>query len=149
MSNTLFKTDIKLYRKASKEISNQFKKYHIRVHKKKFRTNVGRAWSSLNLVKLPFLKNVTSIYVIFHEIGHIKYNHTNKKWGHIEEMQAEIYALAQLRKLGIKQKYPLDYKKFHLDAKYYIMLNVMYDIEIGFKVCDLHSNVLKFCNLKK
>lgn len=149
MSIKLFTYDIKTYKKANQEIRKQVKKYNIRIHKKKFRTNVGRAWVHLNLVKIPFIYDIESIYIIFHEIGHIRFNHDDKKWNYLQELQAESYALYQLRKIGIKQKYPAEYKEVHERAKYYIMTNILYDIEIGLKVKDISDQALKFCNLKK
>lgn len=149
MYNKILHEDKILYKKATKEIRAQIKAYGIRVHKKKFRTNVGRAWSYLSLVKLPIIQNIESLYIIFHEIAHIKYGHAHKKWDYIEELQAEIYALSQLRKIGVKEKYPLIYKKIHYSAKEYVMLNIMYDIEMGLKTKNIIQSALRFCNLKK
>jgi hypothetical protein len=149
MSIKLFTYDIKLYKKANQEIQRQIKKYNIRIHKKKFRTNVGRAWVHLSLVKIPFVQDIESIYIIFHEIGHIRHNHDDKKWNYLQELQAESYALAQLRSIGVKQLYPKEYKEVHERAKYYVMRNILYDIELGLKVKDISIQALKFCNLKK
>ena len=149
MSIKLFTYDLKLYKKANQEIQRQIKKYNIRIHKKKFRTNVGRAWVHLNLLKLPFVQDIESIYIIFHEIGHIKHNHDDKKWNYLQELQAESYSLAQLRSIGVKQLYPKEYKEVHERAKYYVMRNILYDIELGLKVKDISIQALKFCNLKK
>lgn len=149
MSIKLFTYDIRTYKRANQEIQRQIKKYNIRIHKKKFRTNVGRAWVHLNLLKIPFIYDIESIYIIFHEIGHIRYNHDDKKWNYLQELQAESYALAQLRKIGIKEKYPKEYKDVHERAKHYIMTNILYDIEIGLKVKDISNQAMTFCNLKK
>lgn len=149
MSMKLFVHDVKLYRKANSAIRREVKKYNIRVHKKKFRTNVGRAWVHLNLVKIPFVYNIESIYIIFHEIGHIKHNHDDQKWNYLQELQAESYALSQLRMIGIKQNYPKEYKDVLDRAKKYVMLNILYDIELGLKVKDISVRTLRFCNLKK
>jgi hypothetical protein len=149
MSIKLFTYDLKLYKKANQEIQRQIKKYNIRVHKKKFRSNVGRAWVHLNLLKIPFVQDIESIYIIFHEIGHIRHNHDDKKWNYLQELQAESYALAQLRSIGIKELHPKEYKEVHERAKHYVMRNILYDIEIGLKVKDISVQTLKFCNLKK
>jgi len=149
MSIKLFTYDLKLYKKANREIQKEIKKYNIRIHKKKFRPNVGRAWVHLNLVKIPFVQDIESVYIIFHEIGHIRHNHNDKKWNYLQELQAESYSLAQLRKIGIKQLHPKEYKNVHERAKSYIMLNILYDIELGLKVKDISVQALKFCNLRK
>lgn len=149
MSLKSFAHDIKLYRKANSEIKRQVKKYNVRIHKKKFRTNVGRAWVHLNLVKIPVIYNIESIYITFHEIGHIKHNHNDRKWNYLQELQAESYALAQLRKIGVKQNYPKEYRSVLRRAKEYVMLNILYDIETGLKVKDISVQALRFCNLKK
>jgi hypothetical protein len=149
MSIKLFTYDLKLYNKANQEIHRQIKKYNIRIHKKKFKSNVGRAWVHLNLVKIPFVQDIESIYIIFHEIGHIRYNHDDKKWNYLQELQAESYALAQLRSIGIKELHLKEYKEVHERAKHYVMTNILYDIEIGLKVKDISVQALKFCNLKK
>lgn len=149
MSLKFFAHDLKLYQKANSEIRRQVKKYNVKIHKKKFRTNVGRAWVHLNLVKVPIISNIESIYITFHEIGHIKHNHDDKKWNYLQEMQAEVYALSQLRKIGVKQNYPKEYKNVLQRAKEYVMLNILYDIENGLKVKDIRVQALRFCNLKK
>lgn len=149
MSIRLFTYDLKLYKKANQEIQRQVRKYNIRIHKRKFRTNVGRAWVHLNLVKIPFIHDIESIYIIFHEIGHIRFNHDDKKWNYLQELQAESYALAQIRNIGIKKLYPKEYKEVHERAKHYVMTNILYDIEVGLKVKDINVQALRFCNLKK
>lgn len=149
MSIKLFTYDLRVYKKANVEIQRQIKKYNIRIHKKKFRTNVGRAWVHLNLVKIPFLQDIESIYIVFHEIGHIRHNHDDKKWNYLQELQAESYALSQLRKIGIKKQLPKEYREVHDRAKQYVMSNILYDIEIGLKVKEISNQALRFCNLKR
>lgn len=101
------------------------------------------------IIKIPSITDLESIYIIFHEIGHIKFKHHGgcKKWSYIQEFEAETFALRNLRKLSIHRLFPEEYKTFQSNAILYIVQNIYDDIENGLKVSNISPKVLAFCRL--
>lgn len=132
-------------------VRKEIKKNYIVVNKKKFRTNVGRAYPPHPIIKIPIITDIESVYVIFHEIAHIKLKHVNnnKKLTYIQEMEAEQYALRCLRKFSIHKMFPDDYKIIREKAIIYIIQNIYYDIEKGLKFKNICPKALTFCKQKQ
>lgn len=126
----------------------EIRKFKITVHRKKFKTNVGRAFFPSNTIKIPVIKDLMSIHVILHEIGHIIKNHDKRNIPlYIEEFEAEEFALSILRKWNIHKLFPKDYKKIRFEAVKYLMWNILSDIGAGIKLKNIRHRVLKFCNI--
>ncbi len=138
-----------LFKKLKTAVKKEINKHYIVVEDNKFKTNVGRAYVIERIIKIPSITDLESIYIIFHEIGHIKFKHHGgcKKWSYIQEFEAETFALRNLRKLSIHRLFPEEYKTFQSNAILYIVQNIYDDIENGLKVSNISPKVLAFCRL--
>ena len=140
------------------KIKSLIKKNDIKILRKKYKTNVGRAWADEREIKIPIIRNIESIYIILHEIGHIvlKHGSLSKKPLYVEEMEAELFALNFLRKWDIHKLFAKDYEQIKKRAERYIRWNIMYAIQRSIheskKILQLkhiHIMVLKFCGIRK
>lgn len=140
----------KLFNRLKSVINKQIAKQFIIVNRKKFRTNVGRAYPYEKVIKIPIITNLESVYIIFHEIGHIVFNHcpNPKKRTYMQELEAEQYSLRNLRKFNIHKIFPHEYNMIHDRAKSYIIQHIMYEIENGLKFNHITSSAMYFCQVK-
>jgi hypothetical protein len=141
----------KLFNKLKTAIKKEIEHNYIVVNKKKFRSNVGRAYPHERAIKIPAIRDLESIYIIFHEIAHVKYFHTEnpKKRNYVQELEAEIYALRCLRKFKIHKLFPENYAFIRNRAISYVIQNIYYDIEKGLKVKNINIKALSFCRLNQ
>ena len=139
----------RLFNKLKSAIRKEIERNYIVVSKKKFKSNVGRAYPFERVIKIPAVRDIESIYIIFHEIAHIKYYHTEnpRKRTYLQELEAEIYALRCLRRHNIHKLFPQNYAAIRNRAANYIIQNIYYDIEKGLKVKNINVKALNFCRL--
>lgn len=148
----------KLFKELKSKVKSLLKKYKIKIVRKKFRTNVGQAFCDERKIKVPIIKDIESIYVILHEIGHVVMGHGEEstKPIYLEELEAELFALNILRKWNIHKLFPKDYNQIKWDAQRYVRWNILfaiqrslYDTEIPvLKVKHIHVNALRFSKIK-
>lgn len=134
-------------------ILKEIKRNNIVVNRKKFKSNVGIAYTlettNQNCIKIPVIKDLKSVYVIFHEIAHIKFKHLDgpKSHNYIHELQAEQYALKCLKDFSVHKLFPSEYEILKQEAINYIIQNIYYEIENGLKVSEISKKALLFCKL--
>lgn len=145
------KTHPKIFRSLKKKIFRQIKAHRITIVKKRFQSNVGRAYfDQINFIKIPVIRDLESIYIILHEIGHVANGHTKyaKKHSFIEEMEAELYALRYLKLWKMHKMFPDSYKAIKDRAEYYVRCEIMVGgIEKGLKISNINLKALKFCKI--
>jgi len=134
-----------LFKKWRKIVKREIKKHNIKVIPKRYRSNVGTAWAWLRTIKIPRIVDIESIYVILHEIAHIIYNHQSNYY--MEELEAEMYALAFLRSMNVHKDFPEDYKLLHNRAIAYVRLQISNAFRDGLKIKAIPVKVMKFCKL--
>lgn len=143
--------------KLKRLIKAEIKKYNIIVERKKFRTNVGRALCEEKKIKIPIIKDIESIYVILHEIGHIAKKHIgNSKPTYLQETEAELFALAKCRKWNIHKYFPGDYELIKSRAQIYIRWNILCEIQKSLhkpteiiQLKNIHIKALRFTKIEK
>lgn len=139
-------------------IRKEIKRNNIVVNRKKFKSNVGVAYALeknikspyiQNCIKIPVVKDLKSVYVIFHEIAHIKFKHLHgsKNHNYLHELEAEQFALDYLKKFEIHKLFPEEYKLLKNEAINYIIQNIYYQIENGLKVNEISVKALQFCKI--
>lgn len=140
----------KLFTQLKAAVNKEIAKHNIIVGRKKFKTNVGRAFPNESVIKIPKITDIESVYVIFHEIAHIKFNHCLNpfKRTYMQELEAEQYALKSLRRFNIHKLFPKNYAFIRERAISYIIINILYEIADGLKVKQITSSALQFCKMK-
>ena len=121
----------KFFLELKVKLKSLIKKNKIRVLRKKYRSNVGRAWADEKAIRIPIITDIESVYVVLHEIGHVVLQHVEKsnKPLYLAELEAELFALAYLRKWNIHKLFNEDYKILKIKAQNYIRLNIIYTIQ--------------------
>ena len=138
-----------LFKSIYKEIKKDLKHNGITVVRKKFVSNVGRAWMEVKRIKIPIIKDIESIHVILHEIAHIKLNHSTRKIKlHTREFEAERYALSYMRRIGIHKIFPEDFKEIKEKAIDYVIHNINLDLSKGLKSNEINDKAIIFCKSK-
>ena len=137
----------KLFLKLKQRLKRLIKKNNIRIQRKKFKTNVGRAWADENIIKIPIISDIESVYVILHEIGHVILRHVEEclKPLYIQELEAEKYALSILRKWNIHKEFYRDYVLIQKRTQRYIRWNILHTIQRSLYT----DNILKLKNIHK
>lgn len=148
----------KLFLKLKVKLKSLIKKNKIKVLRNKFKSNVGRAWVEEKSIRVPVIKDIESIYIILHEIGHIVLNHisASKKPLYLEEMEAELFALSYLKKWDIHKLFNEDYENIKIRAQRYIRWSIMYTIQRSLynstkilQLKNIHLIALKFSRINK
>lgn len=138
-----------LFKSIYKEIKKELKHNGITVVRKKFSSNVGRAWMDEKRIKIPVLKDIESVHVILHEIAHIKLDHSNRRIKtHTREYEAEIFSLSYMRRIGIHKLFPKDFNTIKDRAVDYVILHIKEDLNKGLKNHEINDKALIFCKSK-
>jgi hypothetical protein len=61
----------------------------------------GCAWVNERKIKVPEPTTRRRLHIYLHEVAHVVLNHNRKKPRHVEELEAEQWATATMRKHGI------------------------------------------------
>ena len=140
----------RLFSRLKSAIQREINNNYIIIHKTKFKSNVGRALANKKWIKIPTITDLESIYIIFHEIAHVKFNHQDysKKRNYMQELEAEEFSLKYLRKFNIHKDFSEEYHKIQERAINYVIQNIYYEIENGLKFKDITRKALLFCKIK-
>ncbi len=135
-----------LFSRMMNSINRQIKKHDIRLYGRPFKTNVGEAIPAINLIRIPAIYDIRSIYVSYHEIGHIIFGHyiNPKRRPYLQEMEAEKYALQQLRRFSIHKLFPDIYAAIKEEAADYVIKFIMKEISKGVKCDEISTSAYEF-----
>lgn len=147
----------KYFLKLKLKLKSELKRRRIKIARKRFKSNVGRAYVDLRTIKIPQIQDLESIYIILHETGHVIFDHGrigNGKPNYLEETEAECFALATMKKWNLHKDFPKDFAEIKKRAEGYIRWNILYDIQRslhdnGFvlKIKNIHYSALKFSQI--
>ena len=134
-----------LFDRMERSINRLLKKHNISIYGTS-KTNVGEAEPEYNRIRIPAIFDIYSVYVIFHEIAHVIYGHylNPERTSYQQEMEAERYALHQLRRFSIHKLYPDTYNQIRKDASEYVMKFIKQELEKGAKCEEISVTVYNF-----
>lgn len=103
----------------------------------------GFAYYSTRRIRVPEPTTRRRLYIFAHECAHIALAHEYKRPKHLEEYEAEHWAIAALRRHGVQLP-----RKELLHAKWNVARRIWQELRRGSKATDIDKDAMRFAGVK-